>query len=356
MPYAFDGALIFQTRQLHSRFFFAAALAVAGLCMPTRAIAQVGKRDFISPLITEDANPSNDFDLEPEWYSTARGSTFSAGFSFEKLLSNNFSIDVSTAWDDLTCANACESRGRVHRGRSSHHHRNKDRTHPVASLPTSTSKSSDQSITKKIFPGGAQGWDDLEVLFKYAFFGSDEHETRLGIGLDMFLPCGSPQAGAGTHTYLGPMLMLAKGLGDLPSFGLLKYLRPLAAEADVEYLWKASGSMADDLMADWIVEYSMPYLSSYVQDFHLPVFLNRLVPFSEFTYEQIVRAPRGGTQPDLRILPGVAYVTEDFQFSIASSFAMNEATIPLNHAGVFALIDFTPEKYIPGLKWKPFSF
>jgi len=73
--------------------------------------------------------------------------------------------------------NECESLGRVHRARTTHHHSNKNETHPSTILP---------------------------------------------------------HAGGGTHTYLGPMLMLAMGLRDLPSLGLLKYLRSFAAEGDLE--------------------------------------------------------------------------------------------------------------------------
>jgi hypothetical protein len=253
-----------------------------------------------------------------------------------RSLSENASVEVSGSWDDLSCDDtrqACASEGRARRGRARHRHRSGKHAFLFQS---------------------ANGFGDLEVLGKYAFFASAEHEARLAMGLDTFLPTGTPDTGNSTHTYVGPILMWAKGMGDIPGDGWARYLRPFAFEGDFEYLFKTGGDTADDVAVDVIAEYSIPYLSDHVRDLGLPRIIRNLAPFAEFSYDQVVVARRGGTQPDLRLLPGLAYVTDEYQFSLASSFALNQASVAANHAGVFALLDVPTEKLIPAMGWRPF--
>jgi hypothetical protein len=191
------------------------------LVLTTIAGAQVGKRNFIEPLIVEDPNPSNELDLIPNWVAPAEGSNFSFNFTLEKEISQNLSIELGNAWNDPSCNPdfICLAAGSGRRGRSRHQQAN-------------SNNFSQQLLT---------GFDDLEVLPKFAFYRSDEHEMRLAIGLDSFLPIGNKTAGGTSHASAGPIFMFAKGLGDIPNQGLEKYLRPFALQGELANLIKVSG-------------------------------------------------------------------------------------------------------------------
>jgi hypothetical protein len=338
----------FQSRKVknprHRLEACATALGAIGFCCLAIfdagiARAQVGARNFIEPLIVQDPNPGNTLDLLPSWLRYAHGQSYSLEFSLEKQLSNDFSVNVQDSWNDPACGRnfLCdgivpERRGRV---RSRHKRRRRDRV-----------KTREQVLT---------GFTDTEFLTKYAFFESDEHETRLAIGADIFLPSGNPTAGGETHTYVGPMLMYAKGFGDIPNRGFVKYLRPLAIQGDVEYLSVTGGTMSDDVIADWVVSYSLQYLNDYVRPLNVPPRqLCNLNPFAEFTYEQIVRARGAGTPPDLAALPGIAYMTDSWQISVATALALNRATVEFDHAAVITMLSLSLDKLIPKAGWMPF--
>jgi len=300
------------------------------------AYAQVGNRNFFDPLITQDPNPSNELDLVPQWIGVAHGQVYALPFSLEKQLRSDFSIQVGNSWGDPSCDKGfvCDSIAPERRGRVRSRHRRSRRL-----------------VTRERV---LTGFTDLEILTKYAFFTSDEHETRLAFGSDLFLPSGDPTAGGNTHTHIGPILMFAKGFGDLPNHGLVKYLRPFALQGDVEYLFKTGGTRTDDAVADWVFSYSLQYLNDYVRHLNVQPEIRNLVPFAEFTYEQVTAARYAGTPPDLAVLPGIAYVTDAWQVSIATALALNDATVPFDHGAVIGLLSLTLDKIIPGGGWTPF--
>jgi hypothetical protein len=197
----------------------AAALLIAA----STACAQVGNRNFFSPLVVQDPNPSNQFQLVPQYLNIAHGQVWALPFQLEKQLRSDFSVQFSNNWSNPSCDHgfACDGIAPQRRGRVRSRHR---RSRVVT----------DEEVLS--------GFTDLEILTKYAFFTSDEHETRLAFGSDLYLPTGDKTAGGNTHTYLGPILMFAKGFGDLPNHGMVKYLRPLALQGDVEYLFKTGGT------------------------------------------------------------------------------------------------------------------
>jgi hypothetical protein len=88
-------------------------------------------------------------------------------------------------------------------------------------------------------------------------------------------------------------------------------------------------------------------LTDNVHDFGLPAIINNLAPFAEFSYEQIVNGPQGGTQPNLVVLPGLAYVSQAYQVSLATEFALNRATIFDCHAAVFGMLSLTLDQLFP---------
>ena len=301
--------------------------------VPSGACAQVGERNFVEPLITQDPNPSNELDIVPDWVAIRHGNDVAVAFSLEKQFSDDFSLELASGWNESMCDKGfiCDAPASHRRGRARHRHRRRRHHDNLVS-----------------------GFDDLEVLAKYAFWRSDHHELRLAIGMDSFYPVGNPDAGANTHTYLGPIFMFAKGMGDLPDTGFGHLLRPFAIQGDVSYLMKAGGTEVDDFSADGIISYELYYLG---HDWHgraIPAVIQRLVPFAEFTYDQVVQARYGGTQPDVRVLPGLAYMTDGWQISLAGELPLNTATVQLNHAAVFAMLSLTLDQIIPAFGWKPF--
>ncbi len=301
-------------------------LAIAAI--PAAAQAQVGKRNFIEPLVVEDANPSNSLDLVPYWVKLSHGTLLSTAGSLEKQISRDFSLELASGWDSPACqaGHACSLASITRSGRHRQH------------------KTPSQLLS---------GFEDLEILTKYAFVKSGPHELRVAIGSDLFIASGNPSAGSTTHTYVGPILMFSKGMGDLPDWPMVRYLRPLALQGEIEDLVKTGGTQANQVVADWVVSYELYYLTDYVRDFGLPAVLNDLNPFGEFTYSQYVQGASGATQPALRAMPGIAYVNGPVQVSLATAFALNRVETQTTHAAVIAMLSLTLTQLIPAFGWTP---
>ncbi|MHB8383772.1 MAG: hypothetical protein ACYDC3_15695 [Candidatus Binataceae bacterium] len=272
------------------------------------AHAQVGSRSFISPLVTEDPNPSNELDLLPGWTRGENGDNFSFSFDLEKKLSQNTSIEFSDAIND-----------------------------PLSRRLRTTT-----------------GVSNLEVLAKWAFFKSDEHETRIAIGADVFLPTGQIAAGADGHPRGGPLLMFAKGMGDLSSEGPLFYLRPFAIQADAGYLPTWSGYESDIAQADATLSYSMPYLSaSGARVGRIPI-VSGLVPFIEFNYDQIIDGRSDKTPPEFLITPALAYQSQKYQLTVGGQFGLNGYAHSQEKSAVVGMVIFYLPQIFPAVRWTPF--
>lgn len=284
------------------------SLPIVMPCATARAHGIVGDYMFLEPIITEDANPKNEFDiLQPMWYRTAQGRQFTLGSSIEKKLSKNVSLTLATEWMDI-----------------------------------SPSQGAAQS-----------GFGNLEVLPKWAFLTIPKHEFRLSIAALLDLPAGNPSVEEEQHTSLGPMLLWAKGMGDLPNWKILKYLRPFGFQGDFGYLPALGGHANHEMFADEVIEYSLPYLSNNVEDIGLRWPLRNLYPFAEFNYDQLIAGPAGQTFPDIRVTPGVAYMGSYIELSVATQFPLNNATVPATHAAVLGLLDIFLDDVIPATNWTP---
>lgn len=310
----------------------AAGWLLAWFTPSVKCFAQTGERNFFEPLVTQDPNPSNELDIEPAWTAIRGGQDVSVLFSLEKQLSANISIELEDDWNAPLCPDqsACEGASPLRRGRSRSRNRRLARGIPLEN-----------------------GFGNLQLLGKFAFFASDRHEARVAIGLNISLPTGNPNALASTHTYYGPMLMVAKGMGDLPDGPLWRYLRPFALQADAYYMIKAGGTQGDDLGADVAISWQPYYLPVQPRN-GIERELLRLTPFAEFSYDQLIVTSRGGTQPDLLVLPGVAYVGNSFQLSLATQVPMNTATVHLAHASVVAMLSLTLDRIWSGFGWTLF--
>jgi hypothetical protein len=189
---------------------------------------------------------------------------------------------------------------------------------------------------------GANGFQNLETLFKYRVFKSPEHEFVMSVGLSVeWGGTGSSTVGAEPFNIYTPTLFFGKGLGDLPD--TLSWLRPVAITGQVGYAIPGrnftttfgvdpdTGTLTADTefnprVLNWggTIQYSMPYLKSSVVDLGLPDFINHLIPLVEANLQTPVsNTLTSGTLTTGTIQPGVLWVGNTFQVGV-------EALIPIN--------------------------
>jgi hypothetical protein len=189
---------------------------------------------------------------------------------------------------------------------------------------------------------GANGFQNLDTLFKYRVFKSPEHEFVFSVGLSVeWGGTGATNVGAESFNVYTPTIFFGKGLGDLPD--TLSWIRPVAITGQVGYAIPGRNSTttfsvdpdSGDISADtefnprvlqWggTLQYSMPYLKSAVMDLGLPDFINHLIPLVEANLQTPVsNTLTSGTLTTGTIQPGVLWVGNTFQLGI-------EALIPIN--------------------------
>jgi hypothetical protein len=152
----------------------------------------VGNRIFLSPIVGNDAFPDNALNL------TMRRSNYEFSLlpALEKQLSENSSLLFTSSWHRVT-------------------------------------------------PGGGQrkeeGFGDLSIYYRHAFFVSVPHEIEFTLSPFVVLPAGNRRIADQGYTHLGGELLLGKGFGDLPDRASLEYLRPFAMQAEVGYAGRIQG-------------------------------------------------------------------------------------------------------------------
>ncbi|HLI64582.1 MAG TPA: hypothetical protein VKV05_14400 [Terriglobales bacterium] len=303
---------------IRKRLLLIALAAAAVQCLAPNAWSHgvVGDFTFLEPLVAEDPTPANELDLvEPQWNRVAGGRTYAIGSSVEKILGTDqegwprFSIGGGTSW---------------------------------------IYQSPDQGSSQN-------GFDDVQLFAKYAFLVVPDHEFLLSAAAQLQIPIGNPRIEEQQHTSFGPELVGEKGLGDLPDWPVLRFLRPLGFQADVGYLPALNGHTSHLLYGDTVVEYSLPYLSNSVQDIGLEWPLRNLFLFTEFNYSQLIAGPSGQTFPDFVLTPGIAYMSYRFQLSLGTQFALNQAAVGGTHAAVIGLLDIFFDSIFPRMNWKLFG-
>ena len=133
-----------------------------------------------------------------------------------------------------------------------------------------------------------------------------------------------------------PTLFFGKGLGDLPEGA--KYLRPVAVTGLVGIAIPSSSSTttvsdAGDVTVErhphvlktgFALEYSIPYLQSFVKDVGLREPFNRLIPLVEVALEKPF--DRGGGPTTGTVNPGVLWAGRYVQFGVEAIIPANGAT------------------------------
>ena len=207
-----------------------------------------------------------------------------------------------------------------------------------------------------------RGFDNLAASVKYKFYQSDEHETILSAGVDWDIGgSGSKRVGAESFSTLTPAIFFGKGFGDLPD--TMKLLRPLAVTGLVGVgIPTRSGttSVGDEgdvsverhphtLEWGFAVEYSVPYLQSFVQDVGLRAPFNQMIPVVEFAMSTALDRGASGTTGTVN--PGVIWAGRYAQLAV-------EAVVPVNNrsgnrVGWIAQLHFFLDDLFPATIGRP---
>ncbi|HZP41084.1 MAG TPA: hypothetical protein VFD84_06195 [Candidatus Binatia bacterium] len=267
----------------------------------------VGQRSFIEPFVTEDVNPKNEFVIgRPEWDHSREGKVLSVGFGLEKKISDRFSLTLDSSWNELSP---------------------REREEPHES-----------------------GFDNLGITGKYAFWIDPAREAIASVALEATAPVGSADAGAEKDWSFKPFLLYGKGAGDLPPS--LRYLRPFAVQGDAGFEVSIDHDRTTTFAHDIAIQYSIPYLQSFVRDFGLRWPLNALIAVTEFNFEHPVHGGGVG-EAVVTTTPGVVYVDRRIELGIAGRFPLSGAAHRELDWGVIGLVDVFIDDLLPWTRWQP---
>jgi hypothetical protein len=212
------------------------------------------------------------------------------------------------------------------------------------------------------------GFGNLEVGGKYQVLKNDAHEAIVSLGLEVEIgDTGSTSIGADSFSTWEPGIFFGKGFGDLPE--ALRFFKPLAVTgvAGIEIATSArtrSVTMNDEtgereveierhpdvLQWGFVLEYSVIYLQSQVQDLHLPAPIDRLIPLVEFALETPLN--RGAERETTgTINPGVIWAGKYFQVGAEAVIPINERTG--TNVGVIAQLHFFLDDLFPHSVGRP---
>lgn len=197
--------------------------------------------------------------------------------------------------------------------------------------------------------GTTNGFDNTEIGAKYRLHVDPEHETLVSVGLGAELGgTGSTKVGAEPHTTFKPAFYFGKGFGDLPQAA--SYLRPLAVTGFVAPGLTAGSLRTESVEWGLTVQYSLPYLQSFVKDAGLKAPFNRLIPVVEAPMETCTTGDCAGRTTGT-LNPGVLWVGKAVQLGLEAAIPVNRASG--SHTGVLVQVHFALDDLLPGRLGSP---
>lgn len=190
---------------------------------------------------------------------------------------------------------------------------------------------------RQVEPAGGdrqRGFDNFAASVKYQFFTDPDHEAIVSGGVDWDIAgSGTRRVGAESFSTLAPAIFFGKGFGDLPDEW--RYARPFAVTGSlgVGFPTRSSTRTINDegeesierhphtLQWSFALEYSVPYLQSFVKDMGIGAPFNRMFPVVEFALSTPLDRGGGGTTGTIN--PGILWAGQYAQVSV-------EAVIPVN--------------------------
>jgi hypothetical protein len=217
----------------------------------------------------------------------------------------------------------------------------------------------------RLRPEGAEpqrGFDNLSASAKYQFYKNDQQEAIMSVGADWDIGgSGAKRVGAESFSTVTPGFFFGKGFGALPDS--MKFLRPFALTgvAGIAMPSRSSTTTVNEdgdvtverhpnvLKLGLALEYSLPYLQSFVKDVGLREPFNRMLPVVELALQKPL--DRGGGPTTGTLNPGVLWAGRYVQVGL-------EATIPVNSAtggktGVLLQLHFFLDDLFPRSIGKP---
>ena len=204
------------------------------------------------------------------------------------------------------------------------------------------------------------GFGNLEIGLKWQAFTSAEHEALVSLGLGWEVGgTGRKATGAESFDVVTPAIFFGKGFGDLPSS--LDLLKPLALTGLVGLeiptrsstrIVKVNGDEVEEeierhphvLKWGFALEYSLPYLTSFVRDPGLPSFFRRLIPLVEVELQTPLDRGQGGRTTGT-VNPGIIWAGRFFQVGVEAVVPVNERTG--KNVGVRAMLHFFLDDLFP---------
>jgi hypothetical protein len=182
-----------------------------------------------------------------------------------------------------------------------------------------------------------RGLDNFSAGAKFQFHLDEAHESIASIGLDWDIGnTGARRVGAETFSTVTPALFVGKGFGDLPEGA--RFLRPLAITGSVGVAMPTRRSTtttdddgnasierhADALKVGLAVEYSIPYLQSFVRDTGLSQPFSHMIPVVEFDLQKPL--DRGGGSWTGTVNPGILWAGRTVQVGLEAVIPVGSAT------------------------------
>jgi len=281
---------------------------------PVWAHGIVGKRFFPAGLSVDDPFPADELTLaKPGYIHGPEGKESSVGVEYQKRLSPNLGLSIEGDYSS-----------------------------------TKPEDSADPTL---------RGWSNPEFSLIYSMFRSPEHE---------YIASASVSASPGGYgsrdvreemSSISPSFEFGRGLGDLPDS--VQYLKPFAVigQFGAEVPWGRNDDPAE--LATYFnyglsLQYSIPYLQSFVKDVGIPRPFNKMFPFVELTYSNAMSGPQAHHDGTGYWYPGVLWAGKYVELGLEAEIPLNNRTG--NHTGVIGLIhlfldDISPKSFA----WTPFS-
>ena len=210
--------------------------------------------------------------------------------------------------------------------------------------------------------GIVRGFDNLSAGAKYQFHMDEARESIASVGVDWDIGnTGARRIGAESFSTVTPALFMGKGFGDLPDG--VRFLKPLALTASLGVTMPTRSSTTtvdedgnasverhpDALKVGLAVEYSLPYLQSFVKDVGLPEPFSRMIPVVELDLAKPF--DRGGGSWTGTVNPGILWAGRTVQVGL-------EAVIPVSSAtgggkGVLLQLHFFLDDLFPRTLGRP---
>ncbi len=164
---------------------------------------------------------------------------------------------------------------------------------------------------------------------------------------DTIAGTGSGNIGDNFSTYT-PEFAFGKGFGDLPDS--MQYLQPFAVTGAVAEEFPTDSAVPHAVDWGFSIQYSIPYLQSFVKDVGIKAPFNRMVPIVEFSMQTCLDRGCAG-QTTGYVNPGIVWIGTYYQVGLEAQVPVNRGTG--RHVGVLLGVDLYLDDIFPQSLGRP---